>query len=43
MGFVEADGDLMDRRNSLIRLTAKGKKVAREISEAFARLPRSTA
>lgn len=35
LGLVEAYDDLMDRRNRLIRLTAKGKHVAWEICEAF--------
>lgn len=33
-GLVEAYEDLMDRRNRLIRLTAKGKSVVWEICEA---------
>ena len=37
MGLVETYDDLMDRRNKLIRLTAKGKKVAREVCEALNR------
>jgi DNA-binding MarR family transcriptional regulator len=35
-GLVEQFGDVMDRRNRLIRLTAKGKGIVWEICEAFA-------
>ncbi len=35
MGLVEAYDDLMDRRNRLIRLSAKGKHVVWEMCEAF--------
>jgi DNA-binding MarR family transcriptional regulator len=35
-GLVEAYDDLMDRRNRLIRLTAKGKGLVWKICEAFA-------
>jgi DNA-binding MarR family transcriptional regulator len=34
-GLIEAYDDLMDRRNRLIRLTAKGKHVVWEMCEAF--------
>lgn len=34
-GLVEAYDDLMDRRNRLIRLTAKGKKLAWELYDAL--------
>lgn len=36
-GLVELYDDVMDRRNKLVRLTAKGKHVAFEISEALKR------
>jgi DNA-binding MarR family transcriptional regulator len=39
-GLVEADVDAMDRRNRLIRLSAKGKHVVHEICGAFATLGR---
>jgi DNA-binding MarR family transcriptional regulator len=35
LGLVEAYDDLMDRRNRLHRLSAKGKHVVREMCEAF--------
>ena len=35
MGLVEVYRDMMDRRNVLIRLTAKGKGVVSEMCEAF--------
>jgi DNA-binding MarR family transcriptional regulator len=34
LGLVEAYGDLMDRRNRLIRLTARGKHVPRQSDQA---------
>ena len=34
-GLIEQFGDVMDRRNRLIRLTAKGKHIVWEICEAF--------
>jgi DNA-binding MarR family transcriptional regulator len=36
-GLVEAYDDLMDRRNRLVRLSAKGKHVAWKMCEAFKR------
>jgi DNA-binding MarR family transcriptional regulator len=36
-GLVEAYDDLMDRRNRLVRLSAKGKHVVWEMCEAFKR------
>jgi DNA-binding MarR family transcriptional regulator len=36
MGLLEAFKDINDRRNVLMRLSAKGKKVAWEVCEAFA-------
>ncbi len=35
MGLVEAYDDLMDRRNRLVRLSAKGKHVVWEMGEAL--------
>jgi DNA-binding MarR family transcriptional regulator len=37
LGLLETYDDLMDRRNKLIRLTAKGRHIAWKITEAFAR------
>jgi DNA-binding MarR family transcriptional regulator len=34
-GLVELYEDVMDRRNKLVRLTAKGKGIVRDMSEAF--------
>ena len=34
-GLIEQFGDVMDRRNRLIRLTAKGKHIVWEVCEAF--------
>lgn len=34
-GLVELYEDVMDRRNKLVRLTAKGKGIVREMCEAF--------
>jgi DNA-binding MarR family transcriptional regulator len=36
-GLVETYTDLMDRRNKLVRLTAKGRGVVKEICDAFGR------
>jgi DNA-binding MarR family transcriptional regulator len=39
-GLIDGAPDLMDRRNRLMRLSAKGKNVVNEICEAFASLGR---
>jgi DNA-binding MarR family transcriptional regulator len=39
LGLVETYGDLMDRRNKLVRLTPKGRHIVSEMCEALERKP----